>query len=111
VAQKVEIILVDDLDGSSADETVRFSFDGTDYEIDLSAENSGRLRSALQPFLEKARPGSARGGKTRGRGKASGTKSSEAAEIRNWARGHGYEVSERGRVNSSVVEAYRKAHG
>ena len=45
MAKKITITLVDDIDGtSSADETVSFSLDGVSYEIDLSADNAGKLR-------------------------------------------------------------------
>ena len=51
MAQKVNIILVDDLDGGSADENVRFGLDGVSYEIDLSAANAAELRSSLERFV------------------------------------------------------------
>ena len=47
MAQKIQVVLIDDIDGGDADETVRFSLDGTHYEIDLSASNAARLRNAL----------------------------------------------------------------
>ena len=54
MAQKVNIILVDDLDGGSADENVKFGLDGTNYEIDLSAANAAELRSSLERFIAAA---------------------------------------------------------
>ena len=42
MAQKVQVLLVDDLDGGEADETVAFSLDGVAYEIDLSTNNAAR---------------------------------------------------------------------
>ena len=54
MAQKV--MLIDDLDGSEGAETIRYSVDGKDYEIDLSEKNAKRLRDALTEFIEKARP-------------------------------------------------------
>ena len=47
--------LTDDLDGSDADETVRFALDGKSYEVDLSAANATKLRDALKPYMEKGR--------------------------------------------------------
>ena len=38
MAQKVTIVLEDDLTGGPAEETVRFAFEGTDYEIDLNGK-------------------------------------------------------------------------
>ena len=55
MAQKVNIILTDDLDGGEATETVRFALDGGQFEIDLSAENAQALRESVRPFKDKAR--------------------------------------------------------
>lgn len=55
MAQKVFVSLVDDIDGSEADETVEFGLDGVNYEIDLSAENAEELRDALAQYVEHAR--------------------------------------------------------
>ena len=107
MAQKVNIILVDDLDAGSADETVKFGLDGTQYEIDLSTDNAKNLRAALKPYLDAGRKvGGARTGRPRAAGAA---RSNEAAQIREWARNNGYTVSERGRVNSEIIEAYKAA--
>ena len=108
MAQKVKIILVDDLDGGSADETVRFGLDGSQYEIDLSTDNAKNLRAALKAYVDAGRKTSGRTGRPRGTGAA---RSNEAAQIREWARNNGYTVSERGRVNSEIIEAYRAAQG
>jgi hypothetical protein len=69
MARKIEVLLVDDLDGGTADETVTFSLDGAHYEIDLSSDNAKKLRSALQPFVEKGarQSGTAKRGRAAGR--------------------------------------------
>ena len=108
MAQKVKIILVDDLDGGSADETVRFGLDGSQYEIDLSNDNAKNLRAALKQYVDAGRKTGGRTGRPRGTG---ASRSNEAAQIREWARNNGYTVSERGRVNSEIIEAYRAAQG
>jgi len=54
MAQKVQVLLVDDLDGGEAEETVSFGIDGATYEIDLSGENAAKLRAALEPFIKAA---------------------------------------------------------
>lgn len=110
MAQKVKIILIDDIDGGEADETVRFGLDGVPYEIDLSETHAAELRSALSDYVGAAR----RGGQSKQRTGASGASSSpsrnqEAARIREWAKENGYNVSSRGRVNGEIVEAYRAA--
>lgn len=105
MAQRVQIILEDDYDGSTADETVAFALDGAEYEIDLSGENAAKLRDELAVWIGHAR-------KTGGRRKRT-TKtesSSSTSEIRAWALANGREVSSRGRVSSEVREAYEQAH-
>lgn len=108
MAQKVNIILVDDLDGSEADETVSFALDGTSYEIDLNEKNAAKLRDALSGYIGHARKVSA----TRKRRSSASSSSSgpSARELRDWARSNGYEVSDRGRVPAEVREAFEAAH-
>lgn len=110
MAQKVQVILVDDLSGGSADETVSFSLDGVSYEIDLSTDNAAKLRDVLNPYVESARRvgGRAQRGRRRAARDGGGAKTQE---IRAWAKSKGYEVSERGRIPASIVEEFEKAHG
>jgi len=107
MAQKVHVILVDDIDGSEAEETIQFGLDGVNYEIDLSADNAGQLRDALANYVGHARRVGGR--RSRGRSAASSNGPS-ASEVREWAREQGYEVSERGRVSAEVRSAYEAAH-
>jgi hypothetical protein len=107
MAREVQIKLVDDLDGGAAAETVSFGLDGSSYEIDLSKRNASKLRGALEPYVaggRKVTPARRRG---RGRARAGGP---SAAEVRDWARVNGWEVSDRGRVPAEVREAYDSAH-
>jgi hypothetical protein len=106
MAQKVNIILVDDLDGSEADETVSFALDGTSYEIDLNEKNAAKLRDALSGYIGHARKVST----TRKRRSAASSSGPSARELRDWARSNGYEVSDRGRVPAEVREAFDAAH-
>ena len=108
MVQKVNILLVDDIDGSDATETVSFGLDGTSYEIDLNDSNAASLRDALAPYLGHARKAS---GATRGRKARGGVTNSgpTARELRDWARSNGFKVSDRGRVPSEVREAFEAA--
>ncbi|TLM83023.1 histone-like nucleoid-structuring protein Lsr2 [Arthrobacter sp. MPF02] len=111
MAQKVNIILVDDLDGGSADENVKFGLDGVNYEIDLSAANASELRSSLERFISAARKASGGGRSTARAAKApSGGRSNDSAQIRQWARDNGYTVNSRGRIQAEIQEAYQKAN-
>jgi hypothetical protein len=104
VAQQVNIVLVDDLDGSEAHETVTFGLDGSAYEIDLSDRNAKKLRDALSLYTASAR----RSGRRQARS-TSGRSSVDTAAIRAWAKSKGYEVSDRGRISADILEAYKKA--
>jgi hypothetical protein len=105
MAQRVQIILEDDYDGGSADETVSFALDGAEYEIDLSSRNATGLREALAPWVSHARK---IGGRRKRGTKAAG--SASTSDIRAWALANGHDVSSRGRVSADVREAYEKAH-
>ncbi|KIH97524.1 hypothetical protein LP52_18455 [Streptomonospora alba] len=110
MAQKVQVLLVDDLDGGEAEETVSFGVDGSAYEIDLSADNATKLREALAPYVEAARKApsksSGRGGKRQQRNAPSRERS---AEIRAWAKAAGKQVNERGRIPAAIVAEYEAA--
>ncbi len=108
MAQKIVHTLIDDLDGSEASQTVLFSLDGKNYEIDLNDPHAEELREALAPYLGAARKtgGAARGNVRR---IGSATPAQDSGAIREWARQQGYEVSDRGRVPASIREAYEKA--
>ena len=109
MAQRIQTLLIDDLDGGEAAGTVRFGLDGTEYEIDLSATHSDELRKALEQYLAHARrTGGAARSAARTR-RASVTV--DTAKVREWAKGQGIEVKERGRVPASVVERYQTAVG
>ena len=108
MAQKVTVELEDDLDGGPADETVRFGFDGSDYEIDLSNKNAATLRRQLKPFIEHARK-AGRGQRRRSTRTPSSRQHSGA--VRAWAKQQGIAVSERGRIPASVIDQYEIAVG
>jgi hypothetical protein len=112
MAKQVITLLTDDLDGSEADRTVEFGLDGTSYTIDLSEKNAGKLRKALDPYISagtRVGHGGMDGRRRRGRGGRSGLTRSDRDQnksIREWAAKNGYDVSDRGRIPASVVEAY-----
>ena len=109
MAKKVEVTLVDDLDGGTADETVSFAIDGTTYEIDLSGKNAEKLRDAVSPFIGAARKAGRVGGRV-ARGRSGGGTATADREqnqaIREWAKKKGLQVSERGRIPADIVERY-----
>lgn len=107
MAQKVHIVLEDDLDGSPATETVSFGLDGKTYEIDLNDKNAAALRDALATYVGHGRKVS---GSRRGRRSAGSSGGASAKDIREWARSNGQKVPERGRIPADVRAAYEAAH-
>ncbi len=115
MAQKVLVQLIDDLDGTvAADvEAVSFGLDGVVYDIDLKADNASRLRDGLADFVAGARRTNARTSKAAAttRTVVAESRSKEQTQaIRAWARSHGHELSDRGRIPTHVIEEFEKAH-
>jgi len=116
MAQRVQVVMTDDVDGGGADETVSFGLEGSGYEIDLSTANAGKLRDAFAPFVGAARrsgrPAGGRGRSGSGSSQpASRRGSGDNAAIREWAKANGHAVSERGRISGQVRDAYAAATG
>jgi hypothetical protein len=113
MAQKVTVTLVDDMDGTQAEETLEFGLDGAAYQIDLSGDNAERLREALADFVDHARRA---GGRKRAAGRPAVGRAPRPASadreqnqaIREWARKQGMKVSDRGRIPAEVLDAYHK---
>jgi hypothetical protein len=107
MATRTTLTLQDDLDGGPADQTVRFSLDRSDYEIDLNASNASAFSSHLAPFLAHARLAAGRRSRS-----AHTTSSRERGRlIRDWAISQGIPVNSRGRISASIIERYEAAGG
>ncbi|MBA3489735.1 MAG: Lsr2 family protein [Longispora sp.] len=116
MAQKVHVVLVDDLDGGAADETVSFGLDGANYIIDLSSDNSKVLREFLARYITTGRRQRAAGGRPAGRqaGTARANAGSDREQnkaIRDWAVRNGHKVSSRGRISQDIVDLYNAQAG
>lgn len=105
MAKRVITVLTDDISGKEGNvETISFSIDGNFYEIDLGQTNARAFRKAFEQYTKIARK--VRGGSNK-KGKRVTLKSrSDLAEIRDWAKGEGIEVSDRGRVAQEVIDRY-----
>lgn len=108
MARKTQVILTDDVDGSEASQTVSFGLDGVAYEIDLNDGHAEQLRERLEPWLSNGRRVGGR--RTAGTRRAVGGDSERNARIREWARKNGHEVSDRGRIAGTVIDAYEAAN-
>ncbi|KAA9166147.1 Lsr2 family protein [Amycolatopsis acidicola] len=112
MAQKVQVDLVDDIDGSDATQTVPFTLDGAAYEIDLSDDNAAHLRDQLVPFITAGRRVGGRKIRSRGAAATSGATTADrehSRAVRTWALDNGWAVSDRGRIPLEVQNAYKAA--
>jgi len=109
VAQKIQTLLIDDLDGSAAEGTVRFGLDGTGYEIDLTAGHAAELRDALARYVDAARRVSSSARRPTRGGRHGPAGDLNAVEVRQWARAQGIEVKDRGRVPADLIVKFRAA--
>jgi hypothetical protein len=114
MAKKVTVQLVDDLDGTQADDisTVSFGVDGASYEIDLTEANADNLRKALEEFVVHARRTGGRvkrGTSSKSSGGMATASHEQAQAIREWARRNGHEISNRGRIPAGIIEAFDAA--
>jgi hypothetical protein len=114
MARKVQVLLVDDVDGGTADETVSFGLDGASFDIDLSAGNAAAFREALAAYVEAARK-VGRGATPKATRATTGAKPAVTADraqnqaIRDWAKRQGLQVNERGRIPAEIVAKYHSA--
>jgi nucleoid-associated protein Lsr2 len=111
VAQKIQTLFIDDIDGSEAEGTVRFALDGAEYEIDLNAKHAEELRKALSRYVEAARRSSGSARRPARTGRRTATSGLNTTEVREWAKAQGIEVKDRGRVPAELVVRFRAATG
>ncbi|MBX3087512.1 MAG: Lsr2 family protein [Cryobacterium sp.] len=108
MGKKVTVQLVDDLDGSLIPDglghTVRFGFEGRNYEIDLKSEHSREFAEILRPYIAAGRE-AARNGR-----KGAAKSSEDVQAIREWARRNGHPISDRGRIAVELRQAYYQAN-
>lgn len=111
MAQRVQVILVCDLhdDETPGTETVTFSLDGSTYELDVCDAHGAEIRDAFARYVGVSRRASGRPGRGGGRRRGRHGGSGEAAAIREWARGQGLAVPERGRIPAGLAQKYAAA--
>lgn len=106
--KKTHVVLVDDIDGTPAKDTVTFTFQGVTYEIDLSEEHVSEISADFEKWISSSRRIGGRA--IRGSRVASSATLSRAGEIRAWATKNGIHVSDRGRIPADIVAKFEKAH-
>ncbi|MFY9865088.1 MAG: Lsr2 family protein [Trebonia sp.] len=108
MAQKVQTLYIDDIDGGEAAGTVRFGLDGVGYEIDLSAEHTKELHTALGKYIDHARKA---GGTSRRAPRSRAASATDTTAVRTWAREQGIDIKNRGRVPADIIAKYQTATG
>jgi Lsr2 len=111
VAQRIETVFIDDLDGSEANTTIRFGLDGAEFEIDLNTAHADEFRKTAEQYMEAGRKVSGGARRTARSSARRGAASSgpSSSEVRDWAKGHGYDVKERGRIPAELVVKFQAA--
>ena len=109
MAQKIQTLLIDDLDGNQADGTVRFGLDGTDYEIDLNADHAQQLRDALARYVGAARRTSGSGRRPSRTARTPQANGLNTTEVREWAKAQGIDVKDRGRIPAELIVKFKAA--
>jgi len=109
VAQKVQTLFIDDIDGSAAEGTVRFGLDGTEYEIDLNAEHAQQLRDALSRYVSAARRAGGNALRPSRSGRRAQSAGPNTTEVREWAKAQGIDVKDRGRVPAELIVKFKEA--
>ena len=111
MAQKIQTLFIDDIDGSEAEGTVRFALDGAEYEIDLSAKNAAALRKALAKYIDSGRRTSSASRRPGRSGRRMRDGAADSTAVRAWAKSQSIEVKDRGRVPAELVVRFRAATG
>ena len=109
MAQKIQTLFIDDLDGSTAGGTVRFGLDGTEYEIDLNEKHARALRDALARYVDAARRANGAARRPSRTGRRTPASGLNTTEVREWAKAQGIEVKDRGRVPTELVFRFKAA--
>jgi hypothetical protein len=108
MAQRKQIVFTDDIDGSEASETIRFALNGTTYEIDLTAEHADQFRKSVRLFIDSARKADGRRSRQTSKAPARPSGPSQTS-VREWAKGQGIAVNDRGRVPDALIVRFQAA--
>ena len=111
MAQKIQTLFIDDIDGSEAEGTVRFALDGAEYEIDLNTKHADALRKSLAKYIDAARRSAGTARRPARSGRRASATGVNTTEVREWAKAQGIEVKDRGRVPAELVVRFRAATG
>lgn len=99
-----KVVLTSDISGDTPARTYTFAWEGVEYEIDLTEGEAQAFRETLLPYFDVAR---ALGGKRSTKASLVGY---TAAQVRAWARIHGIDVPDKGRIPNDVVAEFIEKH-
>ena len=104
LTKNTTVTLIDDVSGEVADETVTFSLDGADYEIELTSTHAHQLRGVMMAWANAGRSTHTLGPRV----VRVPTNQDERDAIRKWGGLHGYVFLSRGRIKYHIIDAYRR---
>ena len=87
----------------AATETIRFTLNGSAFELDACADDAKKMRATMAPFIDAARPEVKAKPKPQAR---AWSQKKHAQVIRKWAAAHDMPVRARGRIPARVEAAY-----
>jgi Lsr2 len=114
MAKTTRVVLTCDLhsDGTEAVSTIRLDNGTARYELDLCQTHLDELTGAGRRLRPRRRTGGAGSATKAAQRTAPATTrrrsrgALDAAAVREWARAHGYTVSDRGRIPGPILEAF-----
>ena len=96
--------MMDETDGSQADEIVHFGLDGAEFELNLSKAHAEKLRRVLEPYIKAGRKtGSMRNGRA-------ATNKDQAEPVLDGAKQHSMKVSDSGQVQRQIIGLNRRVN-
>jgi hypothetical protein len=110
MAKTLVEVLVDDLDGTEAAESVRLGWNGQWRQLELSEKNLAALSKAIDRYWDAGRPVRSEAGGTR-RPASAGATGRDPRAIRVWAADNGIAVPARGRIPREIEDRYNEATG
>jgi hypothetical protein len=108
MAHQIAVTVTCDICGSAKGAQTRsISLDGKTLEIDLCAKDSKGLDKVAGKFVPHARKVTRRSATT---GRRTITDRQHSANVREWAKGQGFKISDRGRIPENVEREFAAAH-
>ena len=114
MAKRTITELVDDITGDpvprDTGESITFTFDGANYEIDLNDKNAAKMREAIGFYVQHAQRLGARRATSSTTTSGAKTDPLQLAAMRTWLREQGHQVADKGRIAANLQKLYHDAN-